>query len=316
MIVAVLVVLGGGGVLLFTTGEDGTEQATTSTVTETARGGGARVASAPEKAADGGLPAAPQVADGLGRDEGAQVAASEVVKAPQVRGIEARTGRRLETAVEAVTAAGGPATTEKARAERTVVAALEPGAPARHATPSGAEGVEPTFDVVRISATGNAVIAGRAEPGAEVVVLDRGTALGQVKANRHGEWVLVPLKPFPPGATELYVEASLPGASPRLSEVVVVLSVPQRSLSQAARVGPLAVLTPRGGGATRVLQGSKRSVARDKGGPVVSLDVVDCDDAGNIILSGRADANAEVRVYTDNRGWSARCAATRKATGS
>ncbi|MCH8113571.1 MAG: LysM peptidoglycan-binding domain-containing protein [Proteobacteria bacterium] len=112
---------------------------------------------------------------------------------------------------------------------------------------------------------------------------------------------MVPLKPLPPGATELYVEASLPGVSPRQSEDVVVLSVPQRSVSRAAQVGPLAVVTPRRGGATRVLQASRRPVARDKGGHGVSLDVVDYDDAGNIVLSGRADANAEIRVYTDNR---------------
>ena len=222
---------------------------------------------------------------------------------PGVRGIEARTGRRLETAIlpdRTVADAAGRATIEETRTGRTVVAALRPGASAGGLA-RGAEGVRPTFDVVRISATGNAVIAGRAEPGANVVVLDRGRALGQVKANRRGEWVLVPLEPLPPGATELYVEASLPGTFPRLSENVVVLSVPRRSEPQAARVRPFAVLTPRGGGATRVLQGSRLPVARDKGGPGVSLDVVDYDDAGNIILSGRADPNAEIRVYTDNR---------------
>ena len=182
-----------------------------------------------------------------------------------------------------------------------MVAALAPRASALRVVSGGAEGVGPTFDVVRITATGNAVIAGRAAPGANVVVLDRGNALGEAKANRRGEWVLVPLKPLPPGATELYIEASSSGVSSRRSEDVVVLSVPERDVSQPARVTPLAVLTPRGGGPTRVLQISKRPVARDEGGPGVTLDVVDYDDAGNIVLSGRADANAEVRVYTDNR---------------
>ena len=196
--------------------------------------------------------------------------------------------------------AEGPASIEETGAERTVITALAPGATARHAAPSGGEGIGPTFDVVRISAAGHAVIAGRAEPGADVVVLDRCTVLGQVKANRHGDWVLVPLKPLPPGTTELYVEASLPGVSPRRSDDVLVLSVPQPSVSRAARVGPLAVVTPRSGGATRVLQGSKLPVARDKGGPGVSLDVVDYDDAGNIVLSGRADFDTEFHVYADD----------------
>ena len=52
----------------------------------------------------------------------------------------------------------------------------------------------PTFDVVRVSPNGNAVIAGRAMPDSLVVNLDNGLEFGRTKADDRGEWVFVPEK--------------------------------------------------------------------------------------------------------------------------
>ena len=67
-------------------------------------------------------------------------------------------------------------------------------------------GVLPGFDVVRINPSGDAVIAGRAEPGATVTLRDGRSALGQVIADGRGEWVFVPEKPLQPGAHRLDLE--------------------------------------------------------------------------------------------------------------
>src|SRR5689334_10913327 len=47
----------------------------------------------------------------------------------------------------------------------------------------------PTFDVARIGADGRAVIAGRAQPGAKVVLLDGGKEIASGVADQRGEWV-------------------------------------------------------------------------------------------------------------------------------
>ena len=161
--------------------------------------------------------------------------------------------------------------------------------------------VVPTFDVVRVTRDGNAVIAGRAEPGATVTVLDQGLPLGTVTADPNGEWVLIPQRQLDAGARELSIVAQGDGKAAVDSEQVVVLAVPDRE-DGGVPGRPLAVLTPRAGeGASRILQGpgaAKRG-GRPAGG--VSVDVVDYDDKGNVVISGRGVPDTEVRAYADGR---------------
>ncbi|MCH7795075.1 MAG: LysM peptidoglycan-binding domain-containing protein [Proteobacteria bacterium] len=104
----------------------------------------------------------------------------------------------------------------------------EPAAPA--AVP---EPVPPSFDVVRVERSGEAVIAGRAAPGS-VITLFAGTRfLGQVTADLRGQWVLVLDTPLSPGSHELSLESH--GAEGRvlLSKNVVVVSVPRPRVAAA-----------------------------------------------------------------------------------
>jgi nucleoid-associated protein YgaU len=90
----------------------------------------------------------------------------------------------------------------------------------------------PRFDVVRIAPDGEAVLAGRAAPGATVVVRDGAapvgsTPVGSVTADGRGEWVMLPEKPLTPGTRELGLSEVRPGTSePVLSDKVVVVMVP------------------------------------------------------------------------------------------
>jgi len=63
--------------------------------------------------------------------------------------------------------------------------------------------IRPSFDIVRVNPKGDAVIAGRAAPNAEVTVTDGTSEIGKVKADSRGEWVLVPNKSLPSGPHEL-----------------------------------------------------------------------------------------------------------------
>ncbi len=162
--------------------------------------------------------------------------------------------------------------------------------------------VVPTFDVVRVTRDGNAVIAGRAEPGATVTVLDQGLPLGTVTADPNGEWVLIPQQQLDAGARELSIVARRPGEAAVDSEQVVVLAVPDRDESGPTPGRPLAVLTPRAGeGASRVLQGPGEVAASGTPPGGVSVDVVDYDDKGNVVVSGRGVPETEVRAYADGR---------------
>ena len=85
----------------------------------------------------------------------------------------------------------------------------------------------PTFDVARIGADGRAVIAGRAAPGAKVVLLDGGKEIAHGKADTRGEWVLLAQDPpLSPGQHELRVIEHIEGRAPVTSDQVVVAVVP------------------------------------------------------------------------------------------
>lgn len=162
----------------------------------------------------------------------------------------------------------------------------------------------PSFDVVRVSPEGNAVIAGRAEPGSQVVVHDGERKLGEVRADRNGEFVLVPDAKLPAGGRQLTLSAREPGGAEIRSDQSVVVVVPgataaDRSASSGTGAGeaPVAVLVPGGSGASRVLQAPPAADKSQK----LALNTVDYDLTGEIRFSGSARPSASVRVYVDNK---------------
>jgi nucleoid-associated protein YgaU len=110
-------------------------------------------------------------------------------------------------------------------------------APAPSAAPSLAPSAPrpPSFDVVRINPQGDAVIAGRASPEAQVHVLDGEREIGSVTADQRGQWVLLPSEPLPSGHRELSLLAEPPGAPPVRSEPVVVEVAPRGTATRDTR---------------------------------------------------------------------------------
>ena len=157
----------------------------------------------------------------------------------------------------------------------------------------------PSFDVVRVTPSGSAVLAGRAEPGAEVVVRDGAAAVGRTTADARGEWVIVPAAPLPQGARELTV-ASAPAGAPAggaetKADASVLIAVPApapATAPSADKPAAIAVLLPN--------QGAPRVLAAPGAPAKLGLGTVDYDDRGEIRFAGTAAPNAPVRVYVDN----------------
>ena len=181
------------------------------------------------------------------------------------------------------------------RSQSTAVA--PPSSPPQAATapaPAAASGA-PSFDVVRINPQGEAVIAGRAAPGAEVRVLDGDREIGRVTADRNGEWVLVPKEPLPPGSHQLTLTARGKDGATSKSEGVVAMLVPEKKPAPgAADSGSVAVLLPRtGDGAARALQLPP--------GRKFALDIIEYDGSGKVQMLGRAVPDARIQIYLDDR---------------
>jgi nucleoid-associated protein YgaU len=150
--------------------------------------------------------------------------------------------------------------------------------------------VAPAFDIVRVGPTGNAVIAGRGEPGADITVLDSGKTIGVARADSSGSWMLVPTAPLPSGAAELTLSSQTKTGSAVLSQAPVLLVIPGANAPVAA---PLVVLA-QPNAPSRLLQAPEGTTPGKLG-----LDTVDYDEHGAIRFSGTVPAHAPVRVYVD-----------------
>ena len=166
----------------------------------------------------------------------------------------------------------------------------------------------PSFDIIRVNPRGEAVVAGRAEPNADVTLFDGDRIIGKQRADARGEWVILPAEPLTPGARELSVSASSDGAAAVRSSGVAIVSVPARDQPTQP---PLAVVVPRGDDAAsqttlgaRVVQAPPPVVS---GTPApaneqrpVEVQAIEYTDKGQVAVSGRSTPNAQITIYLDN----------------
>ena len=167
--------------------------------------------------------------------------------------------------------------------------------------------------MIRVNPRGEVVIAGRAEPGAEVTVYDGDRKIGSQKADARGEWVILPSEPLTPGARELSASAVSGGETVR-SSGVAILSVPPRDQPTQP---PLAVVAPRSDDAStgsslgaRVVQApppapppAQSSPAPSSSAPAATVEVqaIEYTEEGQVAVSGKAAPNAPVTIYLDNQ---------------
>jgi nucleoid-associated protein YgaU len=170
----------------------------------------------------------------------------------------------------------------------------------------------PSFDVARVNPLGEAVIAGRAEPGSRVVIMDGDTELGHVTADRRGEWVFVPDKRLKAGSHQLKLRMEFKDSSPTFSasNVVVVVPAPNKNIAgepTKKKSGTLAFKVPsKGRGPVTVLQtpaeeADPKAPSGGTGRNWIVVDAVDYDDAGQLSISGHAEPGAPVNVYLSNK---------------
>ena len=194
---------------------------------------------------------------------------------------------------------------------------------------------DPAFDVVRVDAEGNATIAGRAVPGAQVALLLDGAEVAEAKADGSGAFAL--LVTLPPSETPRALSLRAMGADgvARVS-VEDAIVAPFAGPTVAAVSGAAGDATGDATGAAAAAAGSDAGAAgqataeaaasgqvsaeaaapailmadpagvKVQGGVVESLvlDVIGYSDSGAVQLSGRAPvragAEAFARIYLDN----------------
>ncbi len=158
------------------------------------------------------------------------------------------------------------------------------------------------------------MIAGRAEPGATVTILDNETDLGIVSSDSRGEWVYLPGTPLAPGSHELKLKSELKDGRIVNGSGAVVLVVPKPGEDIAGREtdgdiqqSPIVVLIPDSSKpGAEVLQKPRSSTSTAEPSGVqsadgtLSVETIDYDENGNISIAGRGPENSTVLAYLDN----------------
>jgi nucleoid-associated protein YgaU len=232
---------------------------------------------------------------------------------------ESRPAPPAESKPQAVAAAVSPSQVAAPPAP-SAPAASAPGAP----SPPAAV-MAPSFDVARIGVDGRAVIAGRAAPGARIVLLNGNKEIARSVADARGEWVILAQDPpLAAGQHELRAVQHIEGRAPVTSEQVVIAVVPAppaaearsrpaagapapaRSIALPSAAEPppvkreeaLVLIAPPSGAATLIQSPSPAGVPRSAD---LQISTMDYDQRGQTTITGQATPGATVRAYVDDK---------------
>ena len=184
---------------------------------------------------------------------------------------------------------------------------------------------KPSFDLVHVDSSGDALIAGRASPGAHIIIMDGTTIIGETQADDRGEWVFIPDVPLKPGnrqlrlgeRTKLNSKANNPVVTTTklnkknnqtviYSDETVVVAIPEIPLDENSTIKvdrktkPLVLkFSPKAETPTEILQIAENE--REKLEFQLNISTVDYDDFGNLTIGGNAPPGAILQIYIDNK---------------
>jgi nucleoid-associated protein YgaU len=167
-----------------------------------------------------------------------------------------------------------------------LAAALPPSSP-----PADSGDGVPAFDVARIEPTGEAVVAGRAAPGATVELLRNGELHDRAVADQSGQFVMVPPR-LPSGTYDLTLRSRLPDGKQATSKQSVAVALEPKTTERPV----VALMTP--DKPTVVL--SQPAAPKPAAGAVVIVETVEIEPSGKFHVSGRARPGAAVRLYLND----------------
>jgi len=150
-------------------------------------------------------------------------------------------------------------------------------------------GTVPEFDIVHITPTGEAVVAGRAAPGTTVELLRDGEVHDRVVVDQSGQFAMIP-RPLPPGTYGLTLRSKQPDGKEITSKQSVAVV-----LEPTSERPTVALMTPDKPTVVLSQPPAPASVA-----DATVVEAVDVEPGGKLHVSGRARPGAAVRLYLND----------------
>ena len=182
-------------------------------------------------------------------------------------------GRAPEISVASIPAASEPASVKPAAAE-----------------PAAAE--KPSFDVVSVEPTGEAVVAGRAAPNARVELKDAGRTVAEATASPEGQFVIVP-PTLMPGEHNLALSTGAGSLAQTSNAISVAVAAPEPAPKAATAVSASASSSVPAPPSSALLAANSASEPAGQ----VTVHSVEASLGGRLVAMGSAAPNAVVRLY-------------------
>lgn len=190
-------------------------------------------------------------------------------------GIEAPTAARAVPDPSSGGREQGQAALAAAQTDLNAAAAALGGAPP---LPESKDG-EPAFDIARVEPTGEAVIAGRAVPGATVELLRDGEFHDRAVADQAGQFAMIPPR-LPPGTYGLTLRSTQPDGKQMTSKQRVAVALAPSPNDQPVVPSRPATPNPTSG--------------------AVVVEAIQVEPSGKFHLTGRGAPGAMVRLYLND----------------
>ena len=144
----------------------------------------------------------------------------------------------------------------------------------------------PTFDIVRITSKGDAVIAGRSKPNKSVFIFDGNQKLGEVRTDSNGEWVWTSETPLKHGVKRLHLLLIQENTDNLKSDQTIIVFL-EKNKTQTPIIYKSSNINDR---VSKLMNLEKL----ERG---FSVDLVEYSPEGKILLSGRSIKNKELTFY-------------------
>jgi nucleoid-associated protein YgaU len=154
--------------------------------------------------------------------------------------------------------------------------------------------IKPSFDVVTVDPTGEAVIAGRAAPNAKVELRDAGKTVAEATADASGQFVMLP-PTLAPGGHSLQLATGAGAAEPETSNAVAVSVPAPAPAAPVAAVAPTPAVASAPSPPAVAMRTLATSPATDASR--VAIQSVQADANGGLVAKGSAEPNSVVRLY-------------------
>ncbi len=147
-----------------------------------------------------------------------------------------------------------------------------------------------SFDIIRITRNGDAVLAGRSLPGIKLWLYNKKKKLAEISSDANGEWVWTSGEALESGPKEFSLKYIDQKGKEYVSKESIIVFIEKNRVNE-----PFILKSDQDGDTNSLVLNLDQTIED------LSLDIVEYSPKGNLMLSGRAKLNYEISLFLDDK---------------